>query len=160
MAKLARWQIWLLTLSGGTLWLTGVVWLLLHYFGQVQGDFGPETNPFEPWMLRLHGLAMIASLLGVGSLLAIHIVKGWQHRRQRLVGIFLLGIVGLLVVTGYLLYYVGDDDRRWVISTLHWSVGLVLPTIFLIHYRRAQSIRRTIFSRQEDRAMSRTGFSD
>ena len=160
MAKLARWQIWLLILSGGALWLTGTIWLLLHYFGQLKGEFGPETNPFEPWMLRVHGFAMIASVVGIGSLLAAHIAKGWQYRRQRLIGIFLLTLVGLLILTGYLLYYVGDDEQRWLISVVHWSVGLLLPTIFITHYRQGRSIRRAVFSRQDSRAVSPVGSSD
>lgn len=34
-ARLARWQIWMLCLSGTLLWLSGSAWLLLHYYGQV-----------------------------------------------------------------------------------------------------------------------------
>jgi hypothetical protein len=135
-AKLARWQIQLLCWSGGILWLTGAAWLLLHNFGQIKGAFGPETNPLEPWMLRLHGMAMIASLVGVGSLLVVHVWKGWAYPHQKLIGSLLLGIVGVLVLTGYLLYYVGSEEQRNLISLIHWLVGLLLPIIFLVHYRR------------------------
>lgn len=46
-ARLAKWQIWLLTLSGTLLLLSPGAWLL-HYFGQVEDEFGPETNPLDP----------------------------------------------------------------------------------------------------------------
>ena len=63
-ARLARWQVMLLIISGILLWLSGAAWLLLHYYGQVAGEFGPETNPLEPWFLRVHGLVLIPALLG------------------------------------------------------------------------------------------------
>jgi hypothetical protein len=141
-AKLARWQIRLLSWSGGMLWLTGVAWLLLHYFGRIKGEFGPEANPLEPWMLRLHGLAMIVSLLGVGTLLVVHVWKGWGYRYQRLIGFLLLSAVAVLILTGYLLYYVGDEEARSLVSLVHWVVGVLLPVIFLVHYRRGQWLTR------------------
>jgi hypothetical protein len=139
-AKLASWQVQLLIWSGAVLWLTGAAWLVLHYFGRIKGAFGPETNPLEPWMLRLHGLAMIASLLGIGGLLVVHVWKGWSYRHQRLIGSVLMGLVGLLVLTGYLLYYVGDEELRNWISAGHWLVGLLLPAVFIVHYRRRQRL--------------------
>jgi hypothetical protein len=133
-ARLARWQILLLTTSGGVLWLSGAAWLLLHYYGQMQGEFGVETNPLEPWFLRLHGLVLIPALLGFGGLFVVHIPKGWKDVRQRNIGIGLTALVGLLILTGYLLYYVGDDDLRAWTSRAHWIVGLALPIIFIWHY--------------------------
>ena len=133
-AKLARWQIWLLTVSGTILWLSGAGWLLLHYYGQVQGDFGVETNPLEPWILRLHGLVLIPALLGFGGLFVVHMPKGWKDRRQRNIGLGLTGLVGVLILTGYLLYYVGDDGLRGWSSIAHWTIGLATPIVFIWHH--------------------------
>jgi hypothetical protein len=142
-AKLAQWQIRLLSWSGGTLWLTGIVWLILHYYGQIKGDFGPETSPFEPWMLKVHGAAMTLYLLGVGSLLVIHIWRGWNYRSQRVLGVILSSITAILIITGYLLYYVGSDDARHWISVIHWSVGVTSLLIFVLHYRVGRRLRAT-----------------
>lgn len=133
-ARLPRWQFWLLILSGAALWLSGGLWLLLHYFGQREGDFGPEANPLEIWMIRLHGLALIPALLGVGGLFVAHIPKGWPYKSQRIPGITLGALLGLLVVSGYMLYYVSLDDVRTWTSIAHWSIGLGLPAIFTWHY--------------------------
>ena len=133
-AKLARWQILTLTLSGTSLWLSGAGWLLLHYFGQHQGEFGSESNPLEPWLLRLHGLALIPALLGFGGLMIVHIPKGWKHETQRLAGITLTAVAASLILTGYLLYYVGDDAAREWTSLIHWLIGLAIPVIFVWHY--------------------------
>lgn len=141
-AKLARWQIWLLALSGAGLWLSGAAWLLLHYFCQRQGAFGPETNPVEPWMMKAHGLLLIPALLGIGGMFVAHIPKGWSHNRQRIAGIALCSVLALLVASGYLLYYVGDETVRGWTSPVHWGVGLGLPVIFLWHYLNGLAARR------------------
>jgi hypothetical protein len=141
-AKLARWQIWLLALSGTGLWLSGAAWLLLHYFGQGQGAFGPETNPAEPWMMKAHGLFLIPALLGIGGMFVAHIPKGWSHNRQRIVGIALCITLALLIVSGYLLYYLGDDTARSWTGLAHWELGLGLPAIFLWHYLNGLGARR------------------
>ncbi len=133
-AKLARWQIWLLTISGGALWLSGIIWLLLHYYGQIEGEFGPQTNPFEPWVLRLHGLVLIPALLGFGGLFVVHMPKGWKNKHQRNIGTGLTAIVAILILSGYLLYYVGSEALRDWTSLIHWAIGLTLPAIFIWHY--------------------------
>lgn len=133
-AKLARWQIMVLTISGALLWLSGAGWLLLHYFGQVQGEFGVETNPLEPWFLRLHGLVLIPALLGFGGLFIVHIPKGWKDKSQRVAGVTLTAVFGVLIATGYMLYYVGEETVRDWTSIIHWAIGLGSPAIFIWHY--------------------------
>ena len=133
-ARLARWQIMLLTISGSSLWLSGAAWLLLHYYGQVKGEFGPETNPLEPWLMRLHGLALIPALLGFGGLLIVHIPKGWKTESQRVPGVALTALAVVLIGSGYMLYYVGAESVRDWTSIIHWTIGLAVPGIFVWHY--------------------------
>lgn len=142
-AKLARWQIRLLCWSGGLLWMTGTAWLLLHHFFQIEGEFGPEANPAEPWLLRLHGAAMLAALLGAGSLLVVHVWRGWTYRSQRVLGSVLTAIIGALMVSGYLLYYVTDDSMRGAVSLAHWIIGILILPLFVLHYRQGKRIRES-----------------
>lgn len=141
-ARLARWQIWLLTLPGAALWLTGGAWLLLHYYGQADGEFGPEMNPLEPWMMKVHGLALIPAFLGIGGMFVAHIGKGWDYAHQRVAGIALCAALTLITTTGYMLYYAGDEGLRAWSSIAHWSVGLGLPAIFLWHYLNGMKARK------------------
>lgn len=140
-ARLARWQVRLLVSSGGALWLTGAAWLALHYFGQVEGEFGPEASPFEPWMLKLHGAAVIAALLGLGSLFVVHVGKGWAHRSQRPAGLTLSAATIVLILSGWLLYYAGGEGLRSWSGTVHWALGLVAPALFVWHYVNGQRLR-------------------
>lgn len=141
-ARLAEWQRWLLSLSGAALWLSGGAWLLLHYFGQAKGEFGLEMNPLEPWMMKAHGLALIPGLLGVGGLFVAHIPKGWTHAHQRTAGIALGVFISILIISGYLLYYIGAESPRVWIGVAHWSIGLLLPAIFAWHYVNGSRGRR------------------
>ncbi len=141
-ARLARWQIMLLTISGALLWLSGGAWLLLHYFGQLQGEFGPELNPLEPWLLRAHGLILIPALLGFGGLFVIHVPRGWKDVPQRNIGLGLTGLVTVLIASGYLLYYLGNETVRSWTSIAHWSIGLAVPIIFIWHYIHGKTKRR------------------
>ncbi len=140
-ARLARWQQWLLGLSLGLLWLSGVMWLLLHHHGQIQGEFGPETNPLESWTLRLHGLMLIPALLGIGGLFLAHIPKGWHYRHQRVAGIVLGLALGVLILSGYLLYYVGDEALRAKISLVHWIIGVAGLAPFVWHWLNGRRLR-------------------
>ncbi len=142
-ARLARWQVLLLIISGTLLWLSGAAWLLLHYYGQVAGEFGPETNPLEPWFLRVHGLVLIPALLGFGGLFVVHIPKGWKNSYQRNVGVALTAVLAALIISGYMLYYVGDESLRDWTSLIHWVLGLAIPTLFIWHYLHARWIMRS-----------------
>lgn len=144
LARLARWQIMLLTISGSVLWLSGAAWLLLHYYGQAQSEFGAETNPLEPWLLRLHGLVLIPALLGFGGLFVAHMPKGWSNRTQRFIGIGLTAVLAILILSGYMLYYVGNDALRSGTSIVHWALGLAVPGVFIWHYLFGRKTGRTV----------------
>ena len=122
-----------LMVTGSLLWLSGVAWLLLHFYAPIESDFGPEANPLEPWMLKAHGLAMIAALLAIGGLLTAHVLAGWEIRQQRIKGIAIGATVLVLTATGYFLYYAGNQQLRASASAIHWILGLGSPAIFLWH---------------------------
>ncbi len=124
---------WWLYITVGGVWLSGGLWLLFHYFLQKQGEFGPSINPLEPWWLKVHGAFAFASLWMGGLLWGVHITRFWPGGRRRWSGSILTAIFALLILTGYLLYYVADERARPVISAIHWLVGLICPAFFLWH---------------------------
>lgn len=129
-------------LATAALWLTGAGWLWLKRFGQVQGPFGPQPRPLQAALLKAHGAAAMAFLLVLGALLAQHVPAGWKMRRQRVNGAGLLAVNGVLVITGWCLYYLGGDSSRAAASTVHWTLGLALPALVFFHVwnsRRAAS---------------------
>lgn len=128
-----RWSLYII---GAGVWLSGGLWLLYHYFFERQGEFGLTVNPLEPWWLKLHGAFAFAAVWLFGLLWGVHITKAWPHKRRRWSGGVLTGVFVLLIVSGYLLYYIGDDKVRPIVSVVHWAIGLGCPIFFLFHRLR------------------------
>ena len=115
------------------LWGSGVLWLLFRYFMRLPGEFGDRPHLLEIWWLRLHGLCVLAALVGIGSLLPIHARLGWQLRRNRASGLGMKFLFLWLAATGYALYYFANDDNGNSLAVLHWAVGLPLPLLLAGH---------------------------
>src|SRR5262245_52468931 len=100
----------LLTVYGISLglWFTGAAWLLAHYLLVLEGPFGPDPHPLEFWSIAAHGAFGFASLWLVGLLWSVHIPAGWRSLRRRWSGSIMFGVSGFLILSGYLLYYVGN----------------------------------------------------
>jgi hypothetical protein len=118
------------------LWASGVGWLAVHYGLPRRGPFGLTPSPLEPWCLALHGAFAFAALGLVGWLAARHVGPGWRTGRSRASGVAMAAGAGLLIVSGYSLYYVAGDAGRAIAVPLHWGVGLAMPLALLAHLRQ------------------------
>ena len=127
-----------------TLAVTGVSWLVPHFFLASKGDFRAGHHPVEPWALRLHGAAAMGFLVGLGSVLPVHARRAWQVRRNVRTGVSMLAAIVALIATGYALYYASSEELRPWISTIHWCVGLALLPVLILHDRsgRNASVRQ------------------
>lgn len=134
-----RWGIYGVSLA---VWLTGALWLLFDYFFKREGPLGIVPHPLESWWLTLHGASAFAAVWAFGWLWNAHIAKGWGTGRKRPSGGLLVATLAWLTLSGYLLYYVGHEDVRAIISVLHWSSGLVCPIPFLVHRIRHHAPRQ------------------
>ena len=138
----SRWRLGLGALLAWS-WLTGVSFFALHRWFQVEGDFGPEKHPLEPWLIKAHGAGAFLSLMVFGYLLASHIPTGWRSKRSRKGGIVLVAALSLMVLTGYGLYYLGDEDWRATTAWMHLGIGSLFPCLLALHiisgWRRSTS---------------------
>ena len=139
--RLPRWHEWLLYAATALLVGTGVAWLLLDRFGKVQGDFGPEPSLALPWLLMAHGVAAYAFAILAAMLVPVHIRLGWNSNRNRASGLFLVGISLFLLLTGLALYYATAEAFRSAASLAHWTVGLIVPVLLIIHLLRGKGSR-------------------
>jgi hypothetical protein len=126
-----------------TLWLSGALWLLFHYFVKRHGPLGVAPHPLEAWWLALHGASAFAAVWAFGWLWNAHIAKGWATGRKRWSGGLVVVTLASLILSGYLLYYVGREDVRAITSLLHWVLGLACPFPFLVHRFRNHSSRHS-----------------
>src|SRR3954451_21342462 len=131
-----RWCLYLATI---VLFATGGVWLIAHY--GMRPDGGDDLpHPAEPWILRLHGFAVMVGLFIYGSLLRAHMLKAWTLKRNRITGACVATVLALLTATGYMLYYVGGEPSRPIISIAHWVIGLAIGALLPLHI---WNVRRT-----------------
>lgn len=131
-----------LYIVGGGLWLSGGLWLLFHYLVPRPGDFGATTHPLEAWWLTAHGAFAFAAIFTFGLLWGIHVMPGWTSRQRRPSGTAAVAAVAWLMLSGYLMYYLGGEQPRLVATTLHWTVGLASPALFVYHGLRVRAVRR------------------
>lgn len=118
----------------GLLLVTGVIWM----FGQTSLA---EGNHISSLMLKVHGAAAMAALILLGALIN-HMRKGWKARKNRALGLPLFSLVLFLVITGYGLYYAGDEQLRSLISQWHAWIGLGLVLLLPAHVLIGRALRR------------------
>lgn len=138
LGSVARWGVYG---ASSLLFASGALWLVLHTWIRVEGAFGPEHHPLEAWLMRLHGLATLPAVLGLGALLPGHVLSAWCQRRKRSSGLPLLLAGLLLALGGWALYYVTGEAARPLVSISHWLLGLLLPALLLAHVLGARRER-------------------
>ena len=150
-----RWVYW----SSTALFATGALWLVFHYFLRQHGEFGETPHPLEMWWLRLHGACAMLALIVMGSLLPIHVRRGWHQRKNLLAGMVVVGILVLLIASGYALYYYGGEDARPLISAFHWIVGLGAPLALIWHILRGRNAHTLSTHAMSDQPARRAGIA-
>jgi len=130
------------------LWLSGMLWLYVEYFAQIQSEFGPQTNPAQAELLKVHGVATMVFLLILGTML-FHIPIGWRQKRNIFSGESLLVTCGILILTGWGLYYVGHEDLRKCMAMVHWILGAFLPFFIIFHIWKIVHQRSKLLKHQK-----------
>src|SRR5262249_44178229 len=137
-ARVATLPRLIVNVVGAGLWLTGAFWLVSHYLLKRQGWLRTLHPPQTRWV-RFHAPLAVRAIWMFGFFWGTHVVPGWWTRRRARSGVALVTVAGWLMLSAYLLYYLGDEDQRFVVSILHWSVGLSCPVLFLAHRWRARA---------------------
>ena len=148
-----RWVYW----SGAALFATGALWLVFHYFLRQHAEFGETPHPLEVWWLRLHGACAMLVLIITGSLLPIHVRRGWHQRKNLLAGSVVVAVVVVLIGSGYALYYYGGEEARPLISAFHWIVGLGTPLTLIWHISRGRRTHASSDQLAHRPAIAKTG---
>ncbi len=147
--RLSRSRRWGLYFASFGIWTSGGIWLLLHYFFKVRDEFGPQVNPSEPWLMKLHGAFAFGAIWVFGLMWGEHVTRAWPRGRRRFSGGVLTSAFFVLIVSGYLLYYVGNENARAVVSVLHWGIGLAAPLAFIWHRVRRRKRAKNVVSQEQ-----------
>lgn len=112
------------------LFCSGTAWAYWNNFVSSPGDLEMTA---KTWAMKIHGAAAMAILVLFGMLLNAHVRLAWRARRNRGSGSLFLAAFALLTVTGYALYYTGDERLRAWTSWIHLAIGLALPLLLILH---------------------------
>jgi hypothetical protein len=127
--RLPRIQRWLVYASSALLVITGLAWAFVHYFGDAAG---------------LDSRAAMAALIVIGALLPHHVPGGWTAKLNRKSGVTTLVVASMLVLTGYLLYYTGDETYREFASYFHLGAGLAFAALLIFHIANLPGVRAAV----------------
>ena len=120
---------------GALLWLSGAVWLVLHYVFPQATAFGPLPNPWEAPLMRAHGLIAVCAVFLIGWMVAAHVTVRWASERNRRSGLVLGGAALLLIVSGYALYYTTGAAHD-AAALAHAAIGVLSAGAALAHWWR------------------------
>lgn len=99
--------------SFGVLLLGGLIWLFSRYALEGREGLGEWALESQFWALKIHGAGMFLFLIALGNSLA-------EKKRKAE-----LALLGLAILSGWLIYYGPSGDLRDHISMAHWILGLL-----------------------------------
>jgi len=85
------------------------------------------------YLLMVHGGAAMVTLLLLGALIPVHLLRAWRSRRNRVSGLIMATLNAALIVTAFGLYYLGSETLRPWMSLTHIAAGFSLSLLFPIH---------------------------
>lgn len=120
---------------------SGIAWLVFNFFINHDSSF----RFLVPWFLSIHGAASYVFLVVFGMLLSTHIFFNWRVKKNRRPsGIILTALFFILILSGYGLYYTGNDEFRDFISYLHWIIGIFCSLICGIHFFKKNKTKNSL----------------
>ncbi|MBR1088773.1 hypothetical protein JQ621_15000 [Bradyrhizobium manausense] len=111
--------------------LTGAGWLVADWQKDVAGDEIWQMTAAN--MLMVHGGVAMLSLLLVGALIPVHVLRSWRSGGNRVSGSVMAAFNAVLVVTAFGLYYLGSEIVRPWMSWIHLGAGFALAAMFPFH---------------------------
>jgi cytochrome c biogenesis protein CcdA len=111
--------------------LTGAAWLV--------ADWQKDISPDEIWqqiaatMLMVHGGAAMITLLLLGALIPLHLLRSWRAGKNRVSGSVMAAFNAVLIVTAFGLYYLGSETVRPWMSWIHIAAGVLVALSFPVH---------------------------
>ena len=129
---------------------SGIGWLAVHYAESIFAGNVDEMHRLsqEALALKVHGAAGFATLFVLGAMSVCHVRLAWALKRNRAAGTMVLAMFTLLIVTGYALYYLVNDETHAIVSLLHWTLGMMLAPMLIVHIIAGRRGRRSALAKR------------
>lgn len=114
------------------IFISGLIWHQVDEKALTQ-ELSAAASTSKQVAIRFHGFSAVAFVLLLGMVLDGHVRRAWHARRNRVNGVSFLIVVSLLVLSGYSLYYVGDEQWRHFFSVGHVWIGMAFPFLLIVH---------------------------
>ncbi len=114
------------------LFVSGASWAWAQRLDYL-GEASEALRSWKHFFLKVHGYSAAGFVLLLGGIISGHVRRSWHAHKNRLNGAFFLTSVAVLTITGYMLYYVGGETLRDVVSQTHLWLGLASPFILFWH---------------------------
>jgi hypothetical protein len=132
------------------LWLTGALWLALHYLWAKPDEFGVIRHPLEAPTVLVHGIVALLALFLLGWFAGRHAGAAGSGRRIAS-GWLLTLLLAALVMAGCAQLFVTSAALQSALAVVHWVLGLALLLPVLVHARRVSAASREHAAHREPR---------
>lgn len=132
MTRLERWSLHLAALFTGA---TGLIYGWLRYYGQHEGEFGPEAHPLQGLLQHMHVLAAPLLVFALGMLVRGHVMPMWRSGRPagRASGFLLAFILAPMVLSGYAVQVAVAPAWRLAFAWVHGASSLLFLAGYGVH---------------------------
>jgi hypothetical protein len=113
------------------LFLSGVGWFAADW--QKEGVNGETWQQVEVYLLMLHGGGAMVTLLLLGALIPVHVLRSWRRGDNLVMGSVMVALNAILIATAFGLYYLGSEAVRPWMSWVHLAFGVLLPGLLALH---------------------------
>ena len=111
--------------------ITGAGWLVADWQKDVSSDEIWQQS--IAYLLMVHGGTAMLTLLFLGALIPLHLLRAWRARKNRISGSAMATFNGILIGTAFGLYYLGSETLRPWMSWIHIAAGFSLALLFPLH---------------------------
>lgn len=111
--------------------LTGAGWLVADWQKDISGDEIWQQS--IAYLLMAHGGTAMVTLVLLGALIPVHLLRAWRSRKNRISGSTMATFNAILIVTAFGLYYLGSETLRPWMSWIHIGAGFSLAFLFPLH---------------------------
>ena len=111
--------------------LTGAGWLVADWQKDISSDEIWQQS--IAYLLMIHGGTAMATLLLLGALIPVHLMRAWRARKNRISGSMMATFNAVLILTAFGLYYLGSETVRPWMSWIHIGAGFSLGAWLPIH---------------------------